>query len=123
MPRTVIGCDLSRAVLDLYSLPDAASTQVVNDPDDRRLCGGRRKIREALYIAVLTASRRVPSFVTMRDRMRERGKAPKTILIAVARRLLVIITACCATERRSQHARTTQLPASNIFLRAASSRL
>ena len=93
MPRTIIGCDLSRAVLDLYSLPDAASTQVVNDPDDRRLWGGGRKIREALYIAVLTASRRVPSFVTMRDRMRERGKAPKTILIAVARRLLVIINA------------------------------
>ena len=55
MPRTIIGCDLSRAVLDLYSLPDAASTQVVNDPDDRRLWGGGRKIREALYIADLLA--------------------------------------------------------------------
>ena len=29
----------------------------------------------------------------MRDRMREKGKAPKTILIAVARQLLVIINA------------------------------
>ncbi|WP_146620195.1 IS110 family transposase [Acuticoccus sediminis] len=34
MPRTVIGCDLSRAVIDLHSLPNAASTQVVNDPDE-----------------------------------------------------------------------------------------
>ncbi len=29
----------------------------------------------------------------MRDRMRAKGKAPKTILIAVARQLLVIINA------------------------------
>ena len=29
----------------------------------------------------------------MRDRMHEKGKAPKTILIAVARQLLVIINA------------------------------
>ncbi|MFG1477928.1 transposase [Xanthobacter sp. V4C-4] len=51
---------------------------------DRRIWGGRRKVREALYIAALTA---------MRDRMRLKGKAPKTILIAVARQLLVIINA------------------------------
>ncbi|WP_075223095.1 IS110 family transposase [Acuticoccus yangtzensis] len=59
----------------------------------RRIWGGRRKVREALYIAALTASRRIPSLVAMRDRMREKGKAPKTILIAVARQLLVIINA------------------------------
>ncbi|WP_226583668.1 hypothetical protein [Acuticoccus sediminis] len=43
--------------------------------------------------AALTASRRIPSLVAMRDRMRAKGKAPKTILIAVARQLLVIINA------------------------------
>jgi len=59
----------------------------------RRIWGGRRKVREALYIAALTASRRVPSLIAMRDRMREKGKAPKTILIAVARQLLVILNA------------------------------
>lgn len=59
----------------------------------RRIWGGRRKVREALYIAALTASRRVPSLTAMRDRMRAAGKAPKTILIAIARQLLVILNA------------------------------
>lgn len=59
----------------------------------RRIWGGRRKVREALYIAALSASRRVPALSAMRDRMRLKGKAPKTILIAVARQLLVIINA------------------------------
>lgn len=59
----------------------------------RRIWGGRRKVREALYIAALTASRRIPSLTAMRDRMRAAGKAPKTILIAIACQLLVILNA------------------------------
>ena len=59
----------------------------------RRIWGRRRKVREALYIAALTASRRIPSLTAMRDRLREKGEAPKTILVAVARQLLVILNA------------------------------
>lgn len=59
----------------------------------RRIWGGRRKVREALYIAALSASRRIPSLIAMRDRLREAGKAPKTVLIAIARQLLVILNA------------------------------
>lgn len=59
----------------------------------RRIWGGRRKVREALYIAALTASRRIPALTAMRDRMRQNAKPPKTILIAVARRLLGILNA------------------------------
>uniref|UniRef100_UPI000490C95E transposase n=1 Tax=Azorhizobium doebereinerae TaxID=281091 RepID=UPI000490C95E len=59
----------------------------------RRIWGGRRKVREALYIAALSASRRVPTLTAMRDRMRLKGKASETILVAVARQLLVIINA------------------------------
>lgn len=59
----------------------------------RRIWGGRRRVREALYIAALTASRRIPALAAMRNRMREKGKAPKTILIAVARQLLTILNA------------------------------
>ncbi|WP_233453401.1 hypothetical protein [Gluconobacter thailandicus] len=54
---------------------------------------GRRKVREALYIAALSASRRMPTLIAMRDRMRAKDKTPKTILIAVARQLLVILNA------------------------------
>jgi len=64
----------------------------------RRIWGGRRKVREALYIAALTASRRVPVLIAMRDRMRQNGKAPKTILIAIARRLLVILNAMIRSQ-------------------------
>lgn len=59
----------------------------------RRIWGGRRKVREALYIAALTATHRVPTLIAMRDRMRAAGKAPKTILIAAGRQLLVILNA------------------------------
>lgn len=59
----------------------------------RRIWGGRRKVREALYIAALSASRRIPSLIAMRQRMKDKGKAPKTILIAIARQLLVILNA------------------------------
>lgn len=59
----------------------------------RRIWGGRRKVREALYIAALTATRRVPALIAIRDRMRTAGKAPKTILIAAGRQLLVILNA------------------------------
>jgi transposase len=46
-----------------------------------------------LTIAALTASRRIPSLVAMRNRMRHKGKAPKTIVIAVARQPFVLLTA------------------------------
>ena len=60
---------------------------------ERRIWGGRRRVREALYIAALSASRRIPALACLRQRMRDAGKAPKTALIAVARRLLVILNA------------------------------
>ncbi|MEZ5852642.1 MAG: IS110 family transposase [Hyphomicrobiaceae bacterium] len=59
----------------------------------RRIWGGRRKVRRALYIAAMHASRRVPSWSEMRARMSAAGKATKTILIAIARKLLVAINA------------------------------
>ena len=59
----------------------------------RRIWGGRRKVREALYIAALSAPHRVPALIAMRDSTRAKGKPPKTILIAIARQLLVILNA------------------------------
>jgi transposase len=40
-----------------------------------------------------STSRRIPVLTAMRDRTRAKGKTPKTILIAVARQLLVILNA------------------------------
>jgi transposase len=59
----------------------------------RRIWGGRRKVRRALFIAALQASRRCPHWASLRQRMHAAGKAAKTILIAIARKLLVAINA------------------------------
>ena len=59
----------------------------------RHIWGGRRRVREALYIAALTGCRFIPQLKALRERMRQNGKPPKTILIAAARQLLVIINA------------------------------
>ena len=59
----------------------------------RSIWGGRRKVREALYMAALAAVRYVPRLAALRERMKAAGKAPKTILIAAARQLLVILNA------------------------------
>ena len=59
----------------------------------RRIWGGRRKVREALYIAALSATRRIPALIALRERMRATGKASKTTLIAAARQPLVILNA------------------------------
>ena len=59
----------------------------------RRIAGGRRKVRKALYMASLSASRYDPTFVKLKKKMKAEGKAGKVILIAIARRLVVILNA------------------------------
>jgi transposase len=59
----------------------------------RRIWGGRRKVRRVLFIAAMHASRRCPHWARLRQRMHTAGKATKTILIAIARKLLVAINA------------------------------
>ncbi|MDQ1159612.1 transposase [Sphingomonas sp. SORGH_AS 950] len=76
----------------------------------RRIWGGGRKVGEALYIAVLNALRRIPVLTSMRDRMRAKGKAPKTILIAVARQLFVILNAMIRKRQTIALTRASQLP-------------
>jgi transposase len=64
----------------------------------RRIWGGRRKVRRALFIAALHASRRCPCWAQMRQRMLEAGKAKKAILIAIARKMLVAMNAMLRTD-------------------------
>ncbi len=51
------------------------------------------RTRQAGMVHFHLLSRRMPSLLETRDRMRTKGKAPKTILIALARQLLVILGA------------------------------
>ena len=64
----------------------------------RRIRGGRADVRRALYLAALSASRRGP-LKDFAERLRSRGKKAKVVLIAVARKLLVIANAVIRTGR------------------------
>ena len=59
----------------------------------RKIGGGRKRVRDALYMAALNAVRRADRFKIFYARLRQAGKPAKLALIAVARKLLTILNA------------------------------
>lgn len=59
----------------------------------RRIKGGRKRVRDALYMAAVTAIRHNPRITPLYRRLRQAGKPAKLALIAVARKLLIIANA------------------------------
>lgn len=59
----------------------------------RRIKGGRKRVRDALYMAAVSAARYNPRLKPLYRRLRAAGKPAKVALIAVARKLLVIANA------------------------------
>lgn len=59
----------------------------------RTIGGGRKRVRDALYIAALAAVRSCRHFKAFYETLVKAGKAKKLALIAVARKLLVAINA------------------------------
>ncbi len=59
----------------------------------RRIWGGRRRVRQALYMAALVGCRFEPTLKDFYQRLLSKGKAKKLALIAVARKLLCILNA------------------------------
>jgi transposase len=59
----------------------------------RAIGGGRKRIRDALYMAALNAVRRDTYFKTFYQKLRTAGKPAKLALIAVARKLLTTLNA------------------------------
>jgi transposase len=55
--------------------------------------GGRASVRSALFMAAMVASRHNPNLKSFREQLIARGKAKKTALVAVARKLLTILNA------------------------------
>lgn len=68
-----------------------------NDSGHRRgkrsIWGGRGTLRRCLYLAALTASRFDPRFRAFKDRLIASGKAPKSAIVACARKLLTVLNA------------------------------
>lgn len=59
----------------------------------RRITGGRAVVREALYMAALTAIRYEPRLRDFYSTLKAKGKASKVALVAVMRKMLVILNA------------------------------
>lgn len=81
----------------------AGLAPINNDSGTRRgqrsIRGGRKRVRDALYIAALTASRRAPRFRAFYKTLTKAGKPPKLALIAVARKLLTVLNAILRDQK------------------------
>lgn len=65
----------------------------------RRIRGGRSRLRKTLYMAALVASRFNPDMKAFYEGLRARGKAAKVALAAVARKLVVLANTLVAQDR------------------------
>jgi transposase len=64
----------------------------------RKIEGGRPRLRRVLYIATVAAVRCNPVLKPFYQRLRTRGKSPKVALVAAMRRLLLILNAMLKTH-------------------------
>jgi transposase len=73
----------------------------------RKIGGGRKRVRDALYMAALNAVRRADPFKAFYTRLRQAGKPAKLALIAVARKLLTVLNAMMRDRKPYKLAPTT----------------
>ncbi len=73
----------------------------------RKIGGGRKRVRDALYMAALNAVRRADPFKIFYTRLRQAGKPAKLALIAVARKLLTVLNAMIRDRKPYKVAPTT----------------
>jgi transposase len=81
--------------------PIAKDSGTIQGP--RHIVGGRRQVRNVLYMAAVVAIRYNPIGKALYVRLRERGKSAKSALIAVAHKLLTIANAMVAQKTLWRH--------------------
>lgn len=59
----------------------------------RMIAGGRRQLRDALYVAALPAIRFDPDMKAFFQRLKQKGKPSKVALVAVMRKMIIILNA------------------------------
>jgi transposase len=64
----------------------------------RSIRGGRRRVRQALYMAAVVTLRTRSPFAAFYNRLRSAGKPAKVALIALARKILVTLNAIMRTQ-------------------------
>jgi len=77
------------ALVGLAPIPDDSGPR----KGQRHILGGRAAVRAVLFMAAHAASRYNPAIKPFADRLKAAGKRPKVVLVAVARKLLVIANA------------------------------
>jgi transposase len=68
----------------------------------RHIKGGRKTVRNALYMAALSASRTNPDLKAFYQRLRTEGKKPKVALTAVMRKLIILANTLIKEDRQWQ---------------------
>ena len=69
----------------------------------RRIWGGRRRVREALYMAALVACRRHQRIGEMYQWLVQAGKPPKVAIVACMRKLVIWLNAVLRDRRPYKH--------------------
>jgi transposase len=64
----------------------------------RRIRGGRPQVRRVLYMAAIAAMRYNPQIKALHDRLAEKGKMNKVIIVACMRKLLITMNATLKAE-------------------------
>jgi transposase len=64
----------------------------------RAIFGGRRAVRNGLYMAALEAARHNPILANFYQRLRSAGKPPKLALTATMRKLLIVLNSALKTD-------------------------
>jgi transposase len=64
----------------------------------RRIWGGRAHVREALYMAALTAKRCNPVIRALYERLTARGKPHKVAMVACMRKMLIVLNTMAKTN-------------------------
>jgi transposase len=69
----------------------------------RAIAGGRRALRHVLFQAALAAAYHNPMLKPVAQRLKERGKPHKLVIVVIARRLIAIANAILKTGETWRH--------------------
>lgn len=69
----------------------------------KRIFGGRRQVRDVAYMAALVAGRFNPVLAGFKQRLIDAGKRPKVAIVAVMRKLIIILNAILRDEKLWAH--------------------
>lgn len=93
--------DITGRQLAAYAGLDPRENQSGQRDGVRRISRrGNKRLRTALYIATTVASRHSPHVKAWKEERLNRGKAPKLVNVAIARRMLHVIATLTATNGR-----------------------